>query len=400
LKKWSEVWVNQSSRPVLSESIIYQNNKITSFTLSQKAEDGSDKLWPQTFEVALVYPDSTYTLEVSIADKKTELNGAKGLPVPQAIIYNSNAFGYGVFPMQPNDVKIIPGLKDEVARGYAYLNMYENVLTGNLEVKKIMPVVLQGIQSETNELIHGLLCGQASGLFWGFLSPEEREDVQPDMEQVLWKQLTVGKHSSNFKKNIFNLWKGMAYSKKGMERLYRVWNKDMTISDLRLNQDDFTNMAMGLALFGHEASDVILETAKEALTNQDKIKRFEFLKPALSSDVLVRNQFFESFRDAKNREKESWVLTACGYMHHPLRQQESVTMVPLALDLLEDIQKTGDIFFPKRWLSTTVGQYQSEEALQMVELYLESRPNLNPSLKGKLLQATDDLYRYQKLLGN
>ncbi len=400
LKKWSEVWVNQSSRPVLSESIIYQNNKITSFTLSQKAEDGSDKLWPQTFEVALVYPDSTYTLEVSITDKKTELNGAKGLSVPQAIIYNSNAFGYGVFPMQPDDVKIIPGLKDEVARGYAYLNMYENVLTGNLEVKKVMPVVLQGIQSETNELIHGLLCGQASGLFWGFLSPEEWEIVQPDMEQVLWKELTEGKHTSNFKKNIFNLWKGMAYSKKGKERLYRVWNKDMTIADLRLNQDDFTNMAMGLALFGHEVSDVILETAKEALTNQDKIKRFEFLRPALSSDVLVRNQFFESFRDTKNREKESWVLTACGYMHHPLRQQESITMVPLALDLLEDIQKTGDIFFPKRWLSTTVGQYQSGEALQMVEMYLESRPNLNPSLKGKLLQATDDLYRYQNLLGN
>jgi aminopeptidase N len=32
-----------------------------------------------------------------------------------------------------------------------------------------------------------------------------------------------------------------------------------------------------------------------------------------------------------------------------------------------------------------------------VETYLEEHPELEPSLKGKLLQATDDLYRYTKM---
>ena len=91
-----------------------------------------------------------------------------------------------------------------------------------------------------------------------------------------------------------------------------------------------------------------MDTAREELENADKVKRFDFLRPALSSDELVRNTFFESFKDAKNREKESWVLSACGYIHHPLRQQSSITQLPLALDLLEEIQMTGDIFFPKR----------------------------------------------------
>ena len=108
----------------------------------------------------------------------------------------------------------------------------------------------------------------------------------------------------------------------------------------------------------------------------------------------MRDTFFESLKDPKNREKESWVVTACSYIHHPLRQQTAIKHLPLALDLLEEIQKTGDIFFPKRWLTATVGQYQSMEAYQIVEDYLKEHPELQPSLKGKLLQASDDLYRF------
>ena len=60
----------------------------------------------------------------------------------------------------------------------------------------------------------------------------------------------------------------------------------------------------------------------------------------------------------------------------------------------QEIQRTGDIFFPKRWLMATIGQYQSPKAVELVEVYLGKHPDLNPSLKGKLLQAADDLYRF------
>ena len=169
------------------------------------------------------------------------------------------------------------------------------------------------------------------------------------------------------------------------------------IPGLRLNKDDYTEMALLLSLYDHELASTILEKAKNELDNPDKMERFEFLSPAVASDEGIRATFFESFEDPKNREKESWVVTACGYLHHPLRQKTAIAQLPLALDLLEEIQKTGDIFFPKRWLSATVGQYQSPEAYQLVETYLEEHPELEPSLKGKVLQATDDLYRYTKM---
>ena len=394
LKKWSEVWVNQSGRPILEEKIDYTNGKITNFSISQHAEDGSDKLWPQSFEVTLLYPDNSRTIPVTISESSVEVDLAIGLQKPEAIIYNSNAFGYGVFPLNVSELPIIPVLKDEVARGYAYLNAYENVLSGNIPSIQAFDLYVEGVSIEQNELVHGMICGQLSSIFWNFLDEEQRTEKQDLVENMLWSELLDDRYEPNIKKNIFGLWKGLAYSNAAKEKLYGIWNKSIKIPDLKLNQDDYTNMAMSLALYEHNLTETILQQAKAQLENQDKVERFEFLLPALSSDISVRDAFFESFKEAKNREKESWVVTACGYLNHPLRQQTAIKHVPMALDLLEEIQKTGDIFFPKRWLSSTVGQYQSKEALEYVEKYLKDHPNVNSSLKGKLLQATDNLYRF------
>lgn len=394
LKSWSEVWVNQSGRPVLTEQIDYKDGKIASFSISQQAEDGSDKLWPQSFELTLIYPDSIRIVPVTISDRTVDVKLAVGLPKPETIIYNSNALGYGVFPLDTANLDAIPNLKDEVARGYGYLNAYENVLMREISSTDIFDLYMDAILKEKNEFVHGMVTAKASQLFWSFFSEAQRAEKQALAENLLWTELLKDSYEPNIKKNIFELWKGMAYAETAKEKLYTVWNKQVKIPDLRLNQDDYTDMAMSLALYDHQQAATVLETAKEQLDNPDKIKRFEFLLPALSSDAGVRDDFFKSFKDAKNREKESWVGTACGYLHHPLRQDVAIKNLPLALELLEEIQKTGDIFFPKRWLSATIGQYQSIEAQEMVEEYLEQHPNLEPSLKGKLLQASDNLYRF------
>jgi aminopeptidase N len=69
----------------------------------------------------------------------------------------------------------------------------------------------------------------------------------------------------------------------------------------------------------------------------------------------------------------------------------------MTLELLPEIQKTGDIFFPKRWLSSSVGQHTTKEAYALVKAFVEEHPELEPSLVAKLWQATDNLRRAQRL---
>ena len=105
----------------------------------------------------------------------------------------------------------------------------------------------------------------------------------------------------------------------------------------------------------------------------------------------------KSLSKPENREKESWVLSALSYIHHPLRQDSAKKHLRFCLDLVEEIQRTGDIFFPKAWLDVTIGRYSSEDAYQVLQEFLNDNPDFSPVLKNKLLQSTDGLYRAQKI---
>ena len=77
--------------------------------------------------------------------------------------------------------------------------------------------------------------------------------------------------------------------------------------------------------------------------------------PALSADPAVREQAFARLALVENRRREPWVLESLQYLNHPLREAHARRFVRPALDLLREIQQTGDIFFPTRWMESTLG---------------------------------------------
>lgn len=397
LKKWSAVWVNKSGRALFKDHIEYdEQSKIKKFEIEQKAEDKSVNFWPQIFEIGLVYSDHVKIVRVDIKDRKNSIKELIGQVKPISVIYNYNGFGYGVFPFDSDRVVAVLDIKDEVARASTYINLYENCLTGSIVPTKLLDCFVKGIQVEENELVLKIITNQTSTVFWKFLTQKQQSIAQKQLEDVLYERLQTNL-PSNIKKTLFNLFSSIAYSDTGKEKLYNIWNKVTLIENLKLNEDDYVNMAMNLAIFKHEKATEILERTKAAITNPDKLKRFDFLLPSLSNDELVRDIFVKSLQEDVNREKEAWVSVGLANIHHPLRQQSAQKYIRLSLDLVEEIQRTGDIFFPKDWLNNTVGKYSSKEAFDEVQRFLKEKPNFSPILKRKLLQATDGLYRAQNI---
>lgn len=111
----------------------------------------------------------------------------------------------------------------------------------------------------------------------------------------------------------------------------------------------------------------------------------------------MRAQFFESLKDVANRRREAWVLEAARYLHHPLRAADSARFVIPALDLVREIQRTGDIFFPKRWADATLSGYQSAEVAGEVRAFINGLPgDYPPRLRWVLLASADPLFRAAK----
>lgn len=203
----------------------------------------------------------------------------------------------------------------------------------------------------------------------------------------------------NNKKILFRAYQEVYLSATAKSNIYTIWKQQQPPAGVKLTEDDYTSLALSIALKSDTATSV-LKQQQARITNVDRKERLAFLMPALSLDVQERDAFFNSLKDRKNRQKESSVVTALAYLNHPLWQNTSVKYLSESLGLVEEIQKTGDVFFPQSWLAAIFGNYQSEEAYQIVKTFLANHPDYNPKLKDKILQSTDNLYRAQKLVNN
>ncbi|WP_347173630.1 M1 family metallopeptidase [Polaribacter uvawellassae] len=396
IKEWSEVWVNSSGRPIVSDEIKYENGKITSFKIYQKAEDRTDKLWTQSFKIGFVYDNEIKILDVIISDNEFDFKEAIGLEKPIQIIYNYNGFGYGVFPLNVNTIENYQTIKDDLARGYAYINLYESFLSKKVDANSTFNTFLNGLLIEKNELISNYLSARITSIYWTFFTEQQRKDNQKIVEERVLK-LLESNIPANMKRTLFGLYRSIAVSENGKEVLYQIWIKNKKIKDLFLNENDFAGIASQLAIYQHPKSKEILTKQLTRISNPDRLERFKWLLPSLSEDETIRDNFMVSLLNKENREKESWVQSALSNIHHPLRQKSGQKHINACLAILEEIQLTGDIFFPKGWLSSSVGQYSSKEAYDIVQTFLNENPNYNPILKMKLLQTVDDLFRAQEI---
>ena len=87
------------------------------------------------------------------------------------------------------------------------------------------------------------------------------------------------------------------------------------------------------------------------------------------------------------------MLEALASLHHPSRREHSVKYLPRTLELLQEVQRTGDIFFPVGWLQASFANHNSAEAAAAATEFLAARPDYSAQLKMKILQATDAAVR-------
>ena len=156
--------------------------------------------------------------------------------------------------------------------------------------------------------------------------------------------------------------------------LERVWSRTEKVPGLTLAETDFIALAQELAVRGVPAWREILDQQLARIENPDRKAQFAFVRPALSADVGVRDAFFERLKEPANRRREPWVLEGLCYLHHPLRAAAAEKHIPPSLALLREIQRTGDIFFPKRWMDATLGGHQSATAARRSRRFLAELP--------------------------
>jgi aminopeptidase N len=118
--------------------------------------------------------------------------------------------------------------------------------------------------------------------------------------------------------------------------------------------------------------------------------------PALASDPAVREAAFERLRAVENRRREPWAAESLAYLNHPLRASHAVRFVRPSLELLREVQQTGDIFFPARWIESVLAGHRSAEVAAIVRDFLGRELQYPQRLRWTVLTAADELFRITK----
>ena len=404
LKQWSDSWVKESGTPELTSAVKKEANKNV-ITIRQTRKTQNEKFWSQQVDVK-VYVNggaSTFEKRIMIKGELTEISIPDELQDYDFYLANGSELGYGYFRLDEKSktwlLKNVHTISDEVTRGAAWISLYESLIRG-IETNEIPPAdyvatLVAGLASEKEPLNRQNILSQLQTVFWKLLSPQQRSEFGPKIEKVLWDWVDGDAEKetrSSYYKSIVTI----ATTEASIERLYEIWESESDVNGIPLSETDFMTLAYELAIRLPEKSDEILTTQLGRLKNEDRKKRLAFVMPALSPDVATRDKFFESLKDVSNRRPERWALEALGFLHHPMRAAESEKYILPSLELLEEIQTTGDIFFPKRWLVATFSGHRSKSAADVVTKFLADRPEYSSRLRNKMLQAADLLLRAAK----
>lgn len=287
-----------------------------------------------------------------------------------------------------------------VDRGRLLLDLYEGVLAGGegITAEAYSDALLAIVENEPNQLLLATALSQLSRLQQSLLPQAARDRLQPRLEATLWAGIAASNEPGRTRQ-LFDSLSLLAAQADSLQRLLAIWRDEESVPGLQLSENDRIQLAGRLALRLPEQSAAILSAQLAQTDNPDSRRRLDFVTPALAPDPAVRDRAFASLADPANRATENWVLDALGYLHHPTRTAHSVRYIQPSLELLEEIQVTGDIFFPSGWLHATLENHNSAEAVTTVREFLAERPDYNAQLRMKILQALDLPERALQLSG-
>ncbi len=394
ITEWSHNWMYKSGMPHVT--ITNQGNKVI---VEQQDPKGRGLTWGQDIAFRAI-SSSGEEREYKVSLEKDTLSLTIDF-VPQYIIPNSDGNGYGYFRMSKESgdylMKNLAGIKSSVERRMALINLYDNVLHNNIGADDFIRQLLINLPKESDQLLYSTMLQYISGIYKTYLKPrcgeKTYEKVGKEIEDSLWS-IFEESGSAGIKATTFKTLYNLMPTNETADRMYDYWSGKKEVKGITLGTRDLMDMSLKLSIYYPKRAKDITAEQLAKIENRDMKSEYLFVSQAVQRGKKEREEFFNSLKDEKNREVESWTQKALSLLIQERKGDNSRdSYIKPALELLPEIQRTGDIFFPAQWCSSLLIGNNSYEAYREVDSFLKANPNLHPMLKSKLLIAADHLYR-------
>ena len=379
LASFSDVWVNQRGMPHIT--LLRKENRLH---ISGCDPLGRGLHWPQTFTVDIVAGNTTTRHEVVMRGEEVTLEVGNA----DYIILNSDGRGYGLFIVGDNDRAALlthyATIADELSRQATIMNLRELYEANYIGNEEWLSALIRGLSTERNALIASTLCGYVAEP----LSALRSAEAEAELYAMSQSHALV-----SCRQQILRLLMQTATSADLCRELYTIWHE---AKHPLLNVNDYMTLAYELSLRFPERYDTIATTQRERITDEDRRRKFDFIIRSVNPSSEAQERLFEELLEPENRRIEPWTATVISYLSHPLRDRESAKYIYIGLSELREVQRTGDIFFPRNWVGALLENHRTKEAYDELKRWLDDNPDYPQLLRNKILQAAHPLLRVQR----
>ena len=396
VEAFSHAWVKEKGLPTIS----YEQQPGGQIIVRQADPYHRRVMWRQGFNVGIISEDNrsaqgfrTDDIDIFLTDESVTIPSVSAATDSRRrplVIPNLNGAGYGRFVCDDNTLLFLGFTcqteSDPVRRQSALMTLFENYLMATSSLAQpasgstvtaqwLFGTLLTYLAQEEQPLVAATVCSYLHRALLD-IGSEERDFAE-------YSLLNLAKQHSlpSVRQQLLRLLAATATSKTVVGELEQMWK---TRSESLLNDRDYTTMAYHLALMSPYDWKLILDTQRSRLKTDDERREFDYVSRGCNPDKQVQQQLFNDLLKAENRRVEPWARQLLSLLNDPTREPQSNSYLQPGLDALEDVQRTGDIFFPGDWLSALLGGHRSPEAKTIVSTWMATHPTLNPSLMNKL----------------
>lgn len=380
LKKWSKSWIDSSGMPAVYSQVENGELKVEQVDRQRRGVE-----WEQTVEFKTFDPDSRYSVKVDRAAQKYMIGSQSNIAIP-----NSNGRSYGLFKPDQQTTEYMLGqfdrTDDKVLRGSMIITLFENLKDHTIDPDRFAAAMLRGMQSEEDMLLFGQMVSYLKAVLGDY-----RLTDRQTMEEELWQIATTDDNRQRRRTALMTLAATMR-SAETVGKVLKLWNDPKAVGATASGVNDLMTLSLELAVRLPDRAEGIVERQMSLIEESDVKSEYRFISAAVSADTIRCDSLFDALLDPANRRIEPWAGNALHYLCHPARGAMPLRYTDRGLAVLEEVQRTGDIFFPKQWLVSLLSVEPSSEAVAAVDRYLAQNDTLQPMLRAKVLQAADRLY--------
>ena len=377
IAEFSRVWVNEKGLPYISFKVDGKR-----LTIEQRDIYERDIVWPQKFDIEVVTISSKERHNIQLYDKCVDIEAVDDIV---AVLPNVCGRGYGFFSLDHDSkswlVDNLMTIEDESARMSLLLTLHSLYDAGVLGDSWWQVALLDVVRKEQNPLILSLAIGYLPATWY----VEGSESVEQEL-----LALAETHPVQSARRQLWRALYSVAESESVVSEIYSVWERG---EHPLLSVDDYMSMAYELAIRYPNRYDYIVKHQRERIADADRRSRFDYIVRGATSDAEALDTLFEELLEPANRRTEPWAQARLALINHPMRGESSVKYIRPALEELQEVQRTGDIFFPRNWVGAALSSHRSEAAYCEVVDFLEDNPGYPQLLKNKILQAAHTLYR-------